>query len=207
MSAQKKNNRPGRLPMVANLFRQFLSIGFAAALVAGCASGPISGSSEAMQQSRAAAQSYRLAMGDKVHIAVFNEANLSGDYTITPDGKITLPLAGEIVAAGRTVPELQQAVSQTLKNGYVQDPNVAVTASDLRPYFILGEVKKPGKYGYTPELTVMNAVAAAEGFTYRADMDAIYIRHASEPSEKEYRLSATTAVLPGDTIRVSQRYF
>ncbi len=179
---------------------------FASAL-AGCANGPIGGSSDAMQQSAAAAQAYHLGTGDKIHIAVFNEDNLSGDYTVAPDGKITLPLAGGVQAAGLTVPQLQQSVSTTLKNGFVQDPNVTITASDLRPYYILGEVNKPGKYGYSSDLTVLNAVATAEGFTYRADMSAIYIRHASEPAEKEVELTSTTAVLPGDTIRVTQRYF
>ena len=188
-------------------WRPILSLAFAGSLMAGCASGPIGGSSEAMQQSRAAAQSYRLAMGDKVHIAVFNEENLSGDYTVSPDGKVTLPLAGPVNAAGRTVPEFQEAVISTLKNGFVQNPNVTITATELRPYYILGEVNKPGKYSYMPELTVMAAVATAEGFTYRADMGSIYVRHASDPSEREYPLTATTAVLPGDTIRISQRYF
>jgi polysaccharide export outer membrane protein len=116
-------------------------------------------------------------------------------------------LAGPVNAAGRTVPEFQEAVINTLKNGFVQNPNVTITATELRPYFILGEVNKPGKYSYMPELTVMAAVATAEGFTYRADMGSIYVRHASDPSEREYRLTATMAVLPGDTIRVSQRYF
>lgn len=178
-----------------------------ASVLAGCANGPIGGSSEAMQQSAAASQAYHLGAGDKIHIAVFNEDNLSGDYTVAPDGRITLPLAGGVQAAGLTVPQLQQSVSATLKNGFVQDPNVTITATDLRPYYILGEVNKPGKYGYSPDLTVLNAVATAEGFTYRADMNAIYIRHASEPAEKEVELTSTTAVLPGDTIRVTQRYF
>jgi len=160
-----------------------------------------------LQQSKAAALSYRLESGDKVHIAVFNEDNLSGDYVVAPDGKITLPLAGGLTAAGLTVPQLQDAVVATLKNGFVQDPKVAITTADLRPYYILGEVKKPGKYSYTPDLTVMAAVATAEGFTYRADMGSIYVRHASDPSEREYPLTATMAVLPGDTIRISQRYF
>jgi polysaccharide export outer membrane protein len=53
----------------------------------------------------------------------------------------------------------------------------------------------------------MQAVATAEGFTYRADNTAVYIRHKSDPSESEVSLTATTAVLPGDTIRVAQRYF
>lgn len=175
--------------------------------LAACGGGPIGGSAEAMRQSSAAAQSYRLAPGDKVHIAVFNESNLSGDYVVGPDGRLTLPLAGGLQAAGLTLPQFQTSVTQLLKNGFVQDPNVTITASDLRPYYILGEVKKPGRYSYTPDLTVLNAVATAEGFTYRANTGAIYIRRASEPSEKEIALTATTAVMPGDTIRISQRYF
>lgn len=187
-----------------------LKIVFSAIMVMGlsaCGGGPITGSPEALQQASLVAQSYRLSAGDKIRIAVFNEASLSGDYTIGADGRITLPLAGSVQAAGLTVPELQKSVAATLKDGFVQDPNVTVTAADLRPYYILGEVKKPGKYSYAPDLTVLSAVATAEGFTYRANTGAIYIRRASEPSEKEYELTATTVVLPGDTIRVTQRYF
>jgi polysaccharide export outer membrane protein len=175
--------------------------------LAGCGGGAITGSPDAIAQADAAARNYRLSAGDKVHVAVFNEANLSGDYTIEPDGRITLPLAGPVAAAGMTVPQLQAAVVKTLENGFVQNPSVTVTAIDLRPYYILGEVNKPGKYNYTPDLTVMQAVATAEGFTYRADSSAVYVRHKSDPSEREVNLTATTAVLPGDTIRVAQRYF
>jgi polysaccharide export outer membrane protein len=175
--------------------------------LAACGGGPIRGSAEAMRQSSAAAQGYRLAPGDKVHVTVFNEANLSGDYVVSPDGRVTLPLAGGLQAAGLTLPQFQTSVTQLLKNGFVQDPNVTITASDLRPYYILGEVKKPGRYSYSPDLTVLNAVATAEGFTYRANTGAIYIRRAAEPSEREIELTATTAVLPGDTIRIAQRYF
>ncbi|OJU08240.1 MAG: hypothetical protein BGN85_14525 [Alphaproteobacteria bacterium 64-11] len=179
----------------------------ASVFLAGCGGGAITGSPEAVAQADAAARNYRLAAGDKVHVAVFNEDNLSGDYTIGPGGRITLPLAGPVTAAGLTVPQLQVAVVKTLANGFVQNPSVTVTAMDLRPYYILGEVNKPGKYDYAPDLTVMQAVATAEGFTYRADSAAVYIRHKSDPSEKEVSLDATTAVLPGDTIRVAQRYF
>ena len=200
---KNRQRRKPHYPILAHLFSACLATG----LLAGCANGPIGGSSAALQQSKAAALSYRLESGDKVHIAVFNEDNLSGDYVVAPDGKITLPLAGGLTAAGLTVPQLQDAVVATLKNGFVQDLKVAITTADLRPYYILGEVKKPGKYSYTPDLTVMAAVATAEGFTYRADMGEIFIRHAADPSEREYELTSTTAVLPGDTIRVSQRYF
>lgn len=177
------------------------------ALLTGCGGGAITGSPEAVAQASAAARDYHLSAGDKVHVAVFNEDNLSGDYTIDPEGRITLPLAGAVTAAGMTVPQLQAAVVKTLENGFVQNPSVTVTALDLRPYYILGEVNKPGKYDYTPDLTVMQAVATAEGFTYRADSGAVYVRHKTDPSETEVTLTATTAVQPGDTIRVSQRYF
>jgi polysaccharide export outer membrane protein len=176
-------------------------------LAAGCASGPLGGSPDSVREARAAAQSYKLSAGDKVHVAVFNEDNLSGDFVVAPDGKVAMPLAGGIQAAGLTLPEFQEAITTRLKDGIVQQPNVTVTASELRPYYILGEVNKPGKYSYTPDLTVLNAVATAEGFTYRADMGAVYVRHASDPSEREEHLTATTAVLPGDTIRITQRYF
>jgi polysaccharide export outer membrane protein len=192
----------GALPLLRCISGAMLALALAA-----CSSGPIPGSAAALQQSRAIAQNYQLNAGDKVQIAVFNEDNLSGSYVVAPDGQVTLPLAGGIKAAGLTLAQFQEAVLTRLKDGFVQDPSVTVSAVELRPYFILGEVKKPGKYSYMPDLTVLSAVAPAEGFTYRANMNAIYVRHANDPSEREYPLTATMAVMPGDTIRITQRYF
>lgn len=174
-------------------------------MMAACASnGP---AVETAQNVSPPASAYRLGAGDKVHVTVFGEDNLSGDYTIAPTGDIVLPLAGGVPAAGLTVPQLQQAVIAALGKGYVQNPRVTIDASNLRPFFVLGEVNKPGQYAYIPDLTVMDAVATAQGFTYRADMSYVYIRHAREPSEVGYPLTAAMAVQPGDTIRVTQRYF
>ncbi|MGN6516237.1 MAG: polysaccharide biosynthesis/export family protein [Rhizomicrobium sp.] len=175
--------------------------------LAACASGPISGSPQALKAADSAAENYQLAKGDKIHVDVFNESNLSGDYVVGPDGKITLPLAGQVQAAGLTIPQLHDSVVKTLSQGYVQQPNVTISSVDLRPYYILGEVNKPGKYSYEPNLTIMDAVATAQGFTYRADKTDVFIRHAREASEKEYALTATLPVQPGDTIRFSERYF
>ncbi|HEY8948109.1 MAG TPA: polysaccharide biosynthesis/export family protein [Rhizomicrobium sp.] len=175
--------------------------------VSACANGPVAGSADALQQADTAAQDYQLASGDKVHIDVFGEGNLSGDYVVGPDGKITLPLAGQVAAAGLTIPQLRQSVVTTLSHGYVQNPNVTISSLDLRPFYILGEVNKPGRYSFEPNLTVMAAVATAQGFTYRADQSDVYIRHARDASEKQYDLTSTLAVQPGDTIRISERYF
>jgi polysaccharide export outer membrane protein len=155
----------------------------------------------------ASVDAYHLGTGDKLHITVFGEDNLSGDYAVTPAGNIAFPLVGNIHATGLTVPQLQQAVINTLAHGYVQDPHVTIDASNLRPFFVLGEVNKPGQYSYLPDLTVMDAVATAQGFTYRADVSYVYIRHARQASEQEYPLTPATIVEPGDTIRVTQRYF
>ena len=114
------------------LFRCVAVAGLAA-MAAGCASGPLGGSPDSVQEARAAAQNYKLSAGDKVHVAVFNEDNLSGDFVVAPDGKVAMPLAGGIQAAGLTLPQFQDAITARLKDGIVQQPNVTVTASELRP--------------------------------------------------------------------------
>jgi len=177
-----------------------------AALVSGCAGGgPIAASTEASQE--VSPKPYHLGNGDKLHVTVFGEDNLSGDYIITPAGNIAFPLTGNIRAVGLTVAELQRSITSALAKDLVQDPHVVVDANGLRPFFILGEVNKPGQYSYLPDLTVLNAVATAQGFTYRADSSYVYVRHAGQPSEQEYPLTAAMIVAPGDTIRVTQRYF
>jgi len=192
------------------MFEKPLAVLFIALLsfaLIGCTNAPIEGSADALKAADDEAAAYRLGVGDEVHIAVFGEDNLSGDYRIAPDGNISLPLAGNVKAAGLTIAGLQVSVADTLKKGFVLEPRVTITANNLRPYYILGEVNKPGKYSYAPDLTVLDAVATAEGFTYRADMSYVFVRHAHEVSEKEYPLTSTAIVQPGDTIRIAQRYF
>ena len=76
-----------------------------------------------------------------------------------------------------------------------------------RPFYILGEVQKPGQYPCVSGLTAPNAVAIANGFTYRADTRHVFIRRVGQPAERRYPLTAATAVAPGDTVRVGERYF
>ncbi len=78
---------------------------------------------------------------------------------------------------------------------------------NYRPFYILGEVNKPGEYPYTNGLTVLNAVAAAEGFTYRANKGRVFIKRAEGEKEEEFPLVGTTQVAPGDTIRIAERFF
>ncbi len=78
---------------------------------------------------------------------------------------------------------------------------------NYRPFYILGEVNKPGEYPYTNGLTVLNAVATANGFTYRANKEKVFIKRADGGEEETFPLVPATQVAPGDTIRIGERFF
>lgn len=149
---------------------------------------------------------YRLGPGDQLRITVFNEAELTGQYIVGSQGTISYPLVGEVHAAGLTLAEFS-AQLQTALAAYIRAPNVSVEVANYRPFFILGEVQRPGTYPYSASLTVLNAVATAGGFTYRANQNRVFIRHANEQEERAYPLTIATPVLPGDTVRIAERLF
>ncbi|MGQ0533367.1 MAG: polysaccharide biosynthesis/export family protein [Caulobacteraceae bacterium] len=149
---------------------------------------------------------YRLGAGDQIRITVFNEPELTGPFTVGSQGTIAYPLVGTIRAGGLTVPEFTTALQSALST-YVRNPSVSVEVTNYRPFFILGEVQRPGTYPYSASLTVPNAVATAGGFTYRANRSRVFIRHANENIERSYPLTVATPVLPGDTVRIGERLF
>jgi polysaccharide export outer membrane protein len=150
---------------------------------------------------------YRLGAGDKLRVIVYGEDALTGEFFVSGTGKIAFPLVGDIDALGKTIPELQQAIQAKLADGYIKEPKVSAEVLNYRPFYILGEVMKPGEYPYTNGLTVLNAVATASGFTYRADTRKVFIRRATNTGEIAEPLTPTTPVEPGDTIRIGERFF
>jgi protein involved in polysaccharide export with SLBB domain len=150
---------------------------------------------------------YRLGAGDKIRVITFGEAALTGEFFVSGGGRVSLPLVGEVIAQGKTAAEFQHQVETALKDGFLTDPKVSVEVLTYRPFYILGEVQKPGEYPYTNALTVRNAVATANGFTYRANKKKVFIKSADSSEEKEYPLTSTTPVSPGDTIRIGERFF
>lgn len=149
---------------------------------------------------------YRLGSGDQLRITVFGEAELTGQFVVGSQGTIAYPLVGDVRAAGLTVIEFTELLQESLRT-YIRNPNVTVEVANYRPFFILGEVQRPGTYEYSANLTVLNAVATAGGFTYRANRRRVFIRHANEPQERSYDLGIATPVLPGDTVRIGERLF
>jgi polysaccharide export outer membrane protein len=168
--------------------------------LAGCATG------ESAQPETSSETEYRLGSGDQLRVIVFGEADLTGQYIVSTQGTIAYPLVGSVQAAGLTIAAFTTQLQHALE-AYVRAPNVSVEVANYRPFFILGEVNRPGTYPYSPHLTVQNAVATAGGFTYRANKGRVYIKHAEEPEERAYRLDNNTPVLPGDTVRIGERFF
>lgn len=165
------------------------------------------GTRPAAQAEAAGNIAYRLDSGDKVQITTFGEASLTGPFEVSGAGMIAFPLIGEVRAKGLTTVELGKAIEAALKDGYLKNPDVSVGVMNYRPFYILGEVNKPGEYPYTNGLTVLNAVATANGFTYRANTHIVLVKRAADSAEHDVELGPNTPVQPGDTIRVKERFF
>jgi protein involved in polysaccharide export with SLBB domain len=148
-----------------------------------------------------------LQTGDELKIIVFGEDALSGIYQISPNGNVVLPLIGSVPAVGRTRAEVERAITEAYTRGkFLQEPKITASVVTYRPFYIFGEVTIPGKYAYTSGIDVLNAVATAGGFTYRASKTSVLIRHAGDEVWQEYSLAAPLPVEPGDLIRVPERY-
>jgi protein involved in polysaccharide export with SLBB domain len=150
---------------------------------------------------------YRLGAADKVRILVYNEPNLSGEFSVNSGGVLSIPLIGDVVALNRTTTDIRKEIERRLSDGYLRAPQVSIDVLEFRPFYILGEVNKPGDYPYSAGLTVLKAVATANGFTYRADQKHFFLKHPGDTTETKYSVSTDLPLQPGDTIRIAERYF
>lgn len=177
--------------------------------LAGCAAAsvPVVSTGERYSVTGQEDENYQLGPGDKVRMTVFNEETLSGEFSVGSEGTLSLPLIGDVTAKGKTPQQLTSEVQSKLADGYLREPRVSIEVAVYRPFFILGEVKAPGQYPYASGMTVMNAIATAQGFTPRAAKKVVYIRRANTNTEVPMELTATLRVMPGDTIRLGERYF
>jgi protein involved in polysaccharide export with SLBB domain len=168
---------------------------------------PIATGSRAQAQEDPLNRVYRLGTGDKLRVTVFDEKDLSGEFEVNAGGVIAMPLIGEVKARGLSLAELEQAITKKLLDGYLKSPRVNIEVLNYRPFYILGEVKNPGSYPFVSGMTVLNAVALAGGYTYRANKDRIYIQRPGEPDKDAIAVKENTPVLPGDILRVEERFF
>ena len=109
------------------------------------------------------AEAYRFAPGDRITINVYGHTDLSGDFLVDGAGSVSLPLVGAISIGGLTVQESEQEIVRRLSNGYVRQPAVSVRINELRPIYVVGDVKMPGSYPYRYGASVLSAIALAGG--------------------------------------------
>lgn len=160
----------------------------------------------------------RLGVDDLFDVRVYGEGDLSGLYRVGSDGTIDFPLAGRILVTGLGVGELQQEIVRRLKGGYLLNPQVTimVTQWNSRKISVLGQVMRPGPISYFPNMTIVDAIASAGGFTAVAAKNSVNVRR--EVSGKvEIRTfpvadiaegrSPNVVVLPGDVLVIEERLF
>jgi len=154
----------------------------------------------------ASADDYRLGAEDKVKINVYGEADLSGEFVVDSSGVLSAPFIGQIAVKGLTVREFEAAYASKLREAEIlKDPKVSAEVTSFRPIYVLGEVKKPGQYAYVSGMTIQKAVALAEGFTYRASESRVEVTRGGRKFTIE--VTPQTKVLPGDEIRILERFF
>ena len=183
--------------------------GLSLALVLGaCAGGPpVMTTGDRYNAVHETTDTYRLGSEDKIRIAIYNEPQLSGDYIVGSDGTIALPLIGDINIGGKSTSDAAIEIQNALSRGFLHNPRVAITMEIYRPIYIIGEVKLPGTYPYSPGISAWDAIAKGGGLTPRGKRGQIWIRKPGEQAETLYALKPSLRVYPGDTIRVPERFF
>ncbi len=150
---------------------------------------------------------YRLGANDKIKVTVFDESDLSGEFQIDATGFVRFPLIGQIKAGGLTAHDLEASIAAALAQGYLNDPKVAVEVSTYRPFYVVGEVLKPGEYPYANGMTAANAVALAGGYSPKAVKSVVYVRHQGDAEETRVAANDSIPVRPGDVVRIDSTTF
>lgn len=160
----------------------------------------------------------RIGLDDTFDVRVYGETDLSGTFRVATDGTIDYPLAGRIQVAGLRTGEIQQLIVTKLKDRYLKDPQVIVTVKERnsQKISVLGQVAKPGQVSYYPNMTIVDAIANAGGFTGIAAKNSVNLRrevagkietHIFPVADISEGRSPNVMVLPGDVLVVDERVF
>jgi polysaccharide export outer membrane protein len=175
-------------------------------LLAGCAPG--GGLAELPQP---ALDNYQLGTGDQIRVITYDEAQLSNVFTVGGDGTIAFPLVGSMQASGLTPDQVATAIATSLEQAkLISQPSVSVQVVTYRPISVLGEVNHPGQYPYQPGMTMLDAVALAGGFTYRAVTGYASDWRREDAAARQPvqgKITPGSVLQPGDVVTVFERYF
>jgi polysaccharide export outer membrane protein len=183
--------------------RTLLALTLTMPLLVGCATGyaglpPLAASP---------AEAYRLGSGDEIRVSVFGFDALNGTYAVSDVGMVAIPLLGAVPVQGHSTDEVETILATILRSRDIAPKaSVSVQVQKYRPFYILGEVQKPGEFPYAPGMTILKAVSIAGGYTFRADTkQAIVTRSGAHPERA--RANPMDAIRPGDTILVPEAWF
>jgi protein involved in polysaccharide export with SLBB domain len=158
--------------------------------------------------SSALAAEYKLGAGDKIRVVVLADPEFNSDYEVDATGNISARMIGRLSVLGMTTAELETALTQRYRDGgYLRNPRLSVELVSARPFFIMGEVVKPGSYSYVAGLTVAQAIAIAGGYTRRASTSRLKIKRFGSPANTEESVTEDSTINPGDIVRVPERFF
>lgn len=184
-----------------------------------CATGPSSQPSPPVETLPVAGLAVdRLGPGDVIDIQVFREPDLAGVYLIDSTGTIDFPLVGEVAVLKKTPREVQDLLEKQLEDGYLIDARVKVLVKERnsQKVTVLGAVQKPGSFNYEPSMTVIDAIAAAGGFSPVASKNGVTLTRVEGGRKRSYQVRAgdiqagsaqNLSVLPGDILYVKEAIF
>jgi len=202
---------------------QIMIVALAGLMLAACATTQGSTTAPVFNPQAQAMTQYHIGVDDVLQVSVWNNPDLGVKVPVRPDGRITVPLIGDVVAGGKTPDEVSADVKERLK-AFIRDPQVAVIVTDLRSHEYLlrvrvtGAVRNPISIPYHQGMTVLDAVLAAGGVTEFAAPDRTELYRKTESSTSSYsvklgqilqdgKLTTNYPVQPGDVITVPQRSF
>ena len=166
------------------------------------------GSSLGAGEAASSRDTNKLGPNDRLRITIFGQPTLTGEYTLDGNGVLAFPLIGNVPANGSTTSELQQKIAGKLNPEYLINPSVSAEIVNRRPFYVVGEVQKPGNYPYVTDMTAVNAIAMAGGFTRRARKNDFYIRRLDKDGKMvRIEANAGTVLQAGDTLEVRERLF
>jgi protein involved in polysaccharide export with SLBB domain len=160
----------------------------------------------------------RIGIDDTFDVRVYGETELSGTFRVATDGTVDYPLAGRVMVAGLRTGEIQKLLVDRLKDKYLKDPQIVVTVKERnsQKISVLGQVSRPGQVAYYPNMTIVDAIASAGGFTGIAAKNSVNLRRevAGKIQMQIYPVadisegrSPNVMVLPGDVLVVDERVF
>ena len=150
---------------------------------------------------------YEVGSGDVVRITVFGHADLSGSFTIDGSGFVAFPLIGNVQVSGLNTNQLTRKIAARLRPDFLKNPRVSVEVVNYRPFYIIGEINKPGSYPYVNSMMVINAIALAGGYTPRAKENRVLILRANDNERLKIPADSSTIIMPGDVIEIPERMF